>query len=426
MKVKEKSELNKNFTKLTQKRGISLIVLIVTIIVIIILAAAVILTVGKNNPVESAREATFKEDLRSFQDDLALSISKDYTAKAGQRDNKFNADKYTTGGEADSVYTYIPSFTKKYEGKFAIVNDELKYVGEEEKEIVWSKDLGVKKYFVMPESWKATIADATEEGVPIPKGFKYVTGTKETGTVIEDSIGNQFVWIPATETNYVKDPSFPGATPTGDDTLLPKDITDEAADVKKYGGFYIGRYEAGIPTGDTSPSNTTGIPVSKQGATVWTNITYDNAKASAESMISNEYVQTGLLTGKAWDRTCHWIEDYITTLNANSSLTKSQYYGNYYNSTFKYINSSKEEVEKLVNSRVKIPAGSTEYTKTKNIYDLAGNVYEWTAEACSTDRLIRGGYYYGRGGENPVSYRNDDPPSNINAGIGFRSRLYIK
>ena len=422
-----KTELNKKFTKLTQKRGISLIVLIVTIIVIIILAAAVILTVGKNNPVESAREATFKEDLRSFQDDLALSISKDYTAKAGQRDNKFNADKYTTEGEEDSVYTYIPSFTKKYEGKFAIVNDEIKYVGDEEKEVTWSKDLGVKTKPVVPADWKATIAEMTEDGVPIPKGFKYVTGTKETGTVIKDSLDNEFVWIPATETNYVKESSFPGATPTGDDTLLPKDITDEAADVKKYGGFYIGRYEAGIPTGDTSPSNTTGVPVSKQGATVWTNITYDNAKASAESMISNDYVQTGLLTGKAWDRTCHWIEDYIKTLNANSSLTKSQYYGNYDNSTFKYINSSNEEVEKLVNSSEKIPAGSTEYTKTKNIYDLAGNVWEWTAEAYNTNRIPRGGDYLVSGDVGPVSFRNCyGSPSRTYDDVGFRSRLYIK
>ena len=58
-----KNELNRNFIKLTQKRGISLIVLIVTIIVIIILASAVIITVGKNNPVESAREAKIKEDI---------------------------------------------------------------------------------------------------------------------------------------------------------------------------------------------------------------------------------------------------------------------------------------------------------------------------------------------------------------------------
>ena len=162
MKIKEKSELNKNFTKLTQKKGISLIVLIVTIIVIIILAAAVILTVGKNNPVESAREAAFKEDVRIFQDDLALSISKDYTEHAGQRDNKFNADKYTTGGEADSVYTYIPSFNKKYDGKFVIKEDELIYVEEKvsENEKKWLADMTVgAKEKPLAEKVEANVAE---------------------------------------------------------------------------------------------------------------------------------------------------------------------------------------------------------------------------------------------------------------------------
>ena len=402
MKVKKKSELNKNFTKLTQKSGISLIVLIVTIIVIIILAAAVILTVGKNNPVESAREATFKEDVQTFRDDLALSISKDYTAKAGQRDNKFSAKTLS------EMQKYIPSFTKKYEGKFAIVNDELKYVGEEEKEITWSKDLGVKKYFVMPENWKATIAEATEEGVPIPKGFTYVTGTKETGTVIKDSLDNEFVWIPATETSYVKDLNFPGATPTGDD--LPSNIADETADVKKYGGFYIGRYEAGIPTGDTAPSNKTGKPVSKQGAKVWTNIYYYNAKASAESMISNDYVQTGLLTGKAWDTTCHWIDDVVDIKNSCT-------YGNCWNSQ------SPANVEGYGSKQV---AGFSDKWSVKNIYDLAGNVWEWTSEAYSTNRILRGGSYSFGGGDLPVSYRNGVGPSYTNGSVGFRSRLYIK
>ena len=405
MKSKEKSELNKNFTKLTQKRGISLIVLIVTIIVIIILAAAVILTVGKNNPVESAREAAFKEDLRSFQYDLALSISKDYTANAGQRDSKFSATDF------DKIKDYIPSFTKKYEGKFAIVNDELKYVGDEEKEVTWSKELGVKKYFVMPESWKATIAEVTEDGVPIPKGFIYVTGTKETGTVIKDSLDNEFVWIPATEATYVKDLNFPkNCTPTGDD--LPSDITDEIADVKKYGGFYIGRYEAGIPIGDTDPSNKIGKPVIKKLATVWTNIDYDNAKASAENMISNDYVQTGLLTGKAWDTTCHWIGDIV-------DITNSCTYGNYSNS---------QSPANVTGYGTKQVAGFSDKWSVKNIYDLAGNVWELTAERSSSDCINRGGGFasIAAGSGGPVPYRSNISSSGTDVTLGFRTRIYIK
>lgn len=124
--------------KTKEKQGISLIVLIVTIIVIIILAAAVILTIGKNNPVESAKEGTFKEDVRSFQDDLALTISKDYTDKQGQRDEKFNATTF------DEMKEYIPSYTSKYDGKFKIVEDEL--IGTKkltDKEKKWLNDISV-------------------------------------------------------------------------------------------------------------------------------------------------------------------------------------------------------------------------------------------------------------------------------------------
>ena len=55
---------------------------------IIILAAAVILTISKNNPVENAKEATFKEDVRTFQDELAMTISKEYIDLQWQRDEK--------------------------------------------------------------------------------------------------------------------------------------------------------------------------------------------------------------------------------------------------------------------------------------------------------------------------------------------------
>jgi type II secretory pathway pseudopilin PulG len=132
-----------NFTKLTQKKGVSLIVLIVTIIVVIILAATVILTISKNNPIESAKEARFKEDMRTFQDELNMVMLKQYVEKQGQRDEKITADKYTKGGEKNSVYTYLSSFTKKYENKIAIKEGSLVYVGTDEKEKQWLVNSGI-------------------------------------------------------------------------------------------------------------------------------------------------------------------------------------------------------------------------------------------------------------------------------------------
>ena len=138
MKKVEKEKQKDNFTKLTQKKGISLIVLIITIIVIIILAAAVILTITKNNPVDSAKEATFKEDVKAFQDDLALTVAKQYTDKQGQRDQKISTSDY------DKIKNYIPSFTEKYKDKFIIQDDQL--VGTDslsEKEKTWANDINI-------------------------------------------------------------------------------------------------------------------------------------------------------------------------------------------------------------------------------------------------------------------------------------------
>ena len=405
MKLKEKTDVNKNFTKLTHKRGISLIVLIVTIIVIIILAAAVILTITKNNPVSSAKEATFKEDMASIQDELSMYLSKKYT------DNPTSFEKSSVNLSGDTMVTELPS-TKKYKDKVSVIKGKLVWAGETENntEYKWFSEVtdgATKKSESVRSEWKEKIAEEVE-GVPVPKGFTYKEGTKDTGLVIKDDNGNEFVWVPATKSTYRKDTSFPGVTPTRDDTL-PNGIKDETADVVKYGGFYIGRYEAGIPEGDTSPSNKIGIPVSKKDATVWTNINYTNAKASAENMISNEYVQTGLLTGKAWDTVCHWIK-------SDDELKDSRTYGN-------YINSLAPANE---NSGTKRTAGFNENWKVKNIYDLAGNVWEWTSEAYSSISISRGGSYDYGGSDFPVSCRDRDSASGANGVTGFRLRLYIK
>ena len=133
-----------------KQKGVSLIVLIVTIIVVIILAAVVILTLSKNNPIESAKEATFKEDVRIFQDELSMYIANDYAAKVGKRDYKITATGYekdeSSSDYANSVYKYIPSYKAKYDGKFIIKNDELRYneeINEQEKN--WCQSLNIKE-----------------------------------------------------------------------------------------------------------------------------------------------------------------------------------------------------------------------------------------------------------------------------------------
>ncbi len=415
MKKVEKEKQKNNFTKLTHKKGISLIVLIVTIIVIIILAAAVILTITKNNPVSSAKEATFKEDMSNIQDELSMYLSKKYT------ENPTSFEKSSVNLSGDSMVTELPS-TKKYKDKVSVVEGNLilnkSKVNSEEKK--WFNEV-IGNTSNVKEEWQDTIA-SVKYGVPIPIGFTYKEGTKDTGLVIQDEKGNEFVWVPVTESTYAKDFGFKSdfnatSTNTKDDTL-PNGITDETADVVKYGGFYIGRYEAGVPENQTtidgtssSTSNVKGMPISKKDATVWTDINYMNSKASAESMINNKYVQTGLITGTAWDAVCHWIK-------SDDELKDSRTYGNYNNS---------ESPANVTGYGTKQVSGYSDKWMVKNIYDLAGNVREWTSEkAGSSDFIYRGGSYDDDGSGDPVSYRGYTYAFSTDVGIGFRLRLYIK
>ena len=131
-------------------------------------------------------------------------------------------------------------------------------------------------------------------------------------------------------------------------------------------------------------------------------------------------VQSGLLTGKAWDRTCRWIEDYITTINTKSTLTYCRYYGNYRNSE------SPANIGTYTSNQKQL-SGANENWKTKNIYDLAGNIWEWTNEIYSSDnRISRGGGCIDNGDSRPLSCRNNYSYLLTSERMGFCLGLYIK
>ena len=240
------------------------------------------------------------------------------------------------------------------------------------------------------------------------------------GLVIEDSAENQFVWVPVDGSNvkYQKDFSYPSyyGTPslnTSDDTFPygegSTNLAKETTQITKYQGFYIARYEAS--------NNGSSIPASKK-AVPWVYITYAEAKSYSES-IDKEHdydtskIGTNLVTGTEWDTTMKWIQN---TKKYDVS-SDSGNWGNYYNSV------SPANVSGYGNLRV---TGYSENWKAKNIYDLAGNVREWTNEKRFSNGVNRGGSYGDYGSYNPAAYRNDYYDSSSGIFVGFRIALYIK
>ncbi len=101
------------------KKGISLITLIISIIVIIILAGAIILAISKNNPFESAKEAVFKGDISTIQEQLNVYVADQFLKTAGEFDSN------TMNGK---VSDYLSNLTK-YDDKIKVLNGKISYIG---------------------------------------------------------------------------------------------------------------------------------------------------------------------------------------------------------------------------------------------------------------------------------------------------------
>ena len=447
MKTKTKEKLRN-----TQK-GISLITLVITIVVIIILAAAVILSLNNNNPVGNASKAVREQDRANVQDKVntvLASIAGKYLCNVKVTPGEINEGiEYTlenpqnangvTGGTIGwnetkaNETTKDNSFTLEIErptygkdtanwyideqGRVTLTVGDETY-GDDITETPEDEELGEGTRVRAESAWNKPY---------VPTNFHYVEGTVNAGYVIADESGNEFVWIPVDGLNvkYEKwcEPEYSlSYTECSDvpDEEYPEGITSatESDVVNNAGGFYIGRYEAGVPEGQTtidgtssSTSNTSGMPVSKKGATVWTYIDYTNANNNAKAYMNNSEVASGLMTGKSWDSVCKWLEN--NGININDSST----YGNYNDSQ------SPANVDGYGKKQV---TGYSENWKVKNIYDLAGNTDEWTNEVYSSGRVVRGGSYNLIGSGPPVSYRYDSDVSSTVSFGSFRLQLYIK
>ena len=350
--------------------------------------------------------------------------------------------------------------------------------------------------------------EATSETAPYfpDNTFTKKEGTIDTGLVIQDANENEYVWVVVPRTTAVY-----ATTGLGKTTFTDADYTSIENDLKEYtktyrgstsysdtwyaddknegwlseteyktlknsmlksvyenGGFYVGRYEAGIETTGTNRTSNTDknsdgkyimpsiAPVTKADAYPYTYVTRTQAQNLA-SNVNSETKTSSLMFGVQWDLVLAFMHNKGNI--ADSTLTtNSTTIGNYINSTFdlnrgKYAqygqlgnewknfdsalgsivvsNETTGKMKKTEQSSdsnsILITTGGTEQSKVMNIYDIAGNVWEWTLEKTSitiNPCAYRGGSYSYAGSNGPAAYRNYTSTDGSYDSVGFRVSLF--
>ena len=306
--------------------------------------------------------------------------------------------------------------------------------------------------------------DTTPITVPVPKGYiaSKVTGetTVEDGFVIyegEEEVNdtnkdtaqttrNQFVWVPVanpsemygrdenckkwgklynfsstgiTANNWTekdgvmsvtsatssREPDVASSDSSNSVTLtqLETEFNSMIASVEKYGGFYIGRYETG------GLSQTEAVVV-KNNSDIGRQTWYTQYK-KAKGVAANSNVTTTMIWGCQWDAVMRWM------YNSGDAEKK----------TYTYDSTGKGNYDGTQGSTNKIiPTGSNDTYAVNNIYDMAGNVRDWTIEAFSTNnRVSRGGNYNLSASSNPASSRSNNSPTYSYSSLGSRLALYM-
>ena len=260
-------------------------------------------------------------------------------------------------------------------------------------------------YEYMQTNTKVTYSDGD---VWVPEGFRISTDSAENvqgGIVIEDKDLNQFVWVPvATIADYKRTWYTGNGSFSEYSEALP---ADEKTSVERYKGFYIGRYEAGDKENTEaktlrSSNDVTKTVTIKANQAPYNLVTRTQAISLAEGFATKQgyKAKTKLVSSYAWDTTIAFMQ------KVNSDYGSSSEEGNYIDTTFSYTDITGAKQTKAKYSEVLVPTGQT--TPVCNIYDMGGNVYEWTTESYSNKTFPyaeRGGIYGSDFANRPAGYR---------------------
>ena len=386
-----------------KNKGITLVALVVTIVVLLILAGVSInLVLGNNGIIAKAKDAETKSAEASENDLKGMNalVSEMEGALAGNGSNGSGSGNGNTGSG----------------NNFVTKNTEVTYPDGK----VW-----------------------------IPEGFRISTDSASTvqgGVVIEDKDLNQFVWVPvatladykrmaysynvATEETDTATNSIKIEYSSSDSNYFTEALPeDEKTSVERYKGFYIGRYEAGDKENTEaktlrSSNDVTKTVTIKANQAPYNYVTRTQAVSLAEGFATKQgyKAKTKLVSSYAWDTTIAFIEKTVNNYGSSSSQ------GNYSDTSVTYkdiTDESKPEKTKAENSSLLVATGQT--TPVCNIYDMGGNVFEWTTESYSITNFPyarRGGSYLSSFADSPAGRRLDGF-DDANANFGFRLTLFM-
>lgn len=420
-----------------KNKGVTLIALAVTIVVMLILAGVTISVLnGENGIVKQAQKAKEESKIKELKEKVRIDI-------AGKRVENINGELRVSVLKEilDKYFDNVPVETQ------ITSETELKAKEEYGKYEMKISDIDVGE--ITYETSYTIFKDVNGEQVPIPEGYIVSENSDENivnkGLVISDSRGNEYVWISCTvnsssnklqykrtEWGVEKDGTDNSRAIKDELTLKDIDVTYSKTDtdngineeiskeivaqinaekesIKKYGGYYIGRYEVG-------KDNKTAVIKAEQEPYV--NIKWSKAYELAKGIGGGEGATTYLCSSYSWDTAINFIQN---TTGKNYATSIIGFNGNWKGQEVK---DSSEKVIKPVNTAQRLNTGLT--TALCNIYDMGGNVGEFTTElnpGTSETVVLRGGDY---NNSNPAGYRWDNSSGSAFSHYGFRATLFLK
>ena len=386
-------------------RGITLIALVVTIIVLLILAGiSISMLTGQNGILNRASEAKEKTETSSV----------DEKRKLAQAEALMNTERTTYKG-VTLPEGFAPT---KIDGEDSI-DEGLVITDGYGNEYVWVE---VPKTGEVYKNAGLEITEfSDEEYGKIESDLKEYTKVYRSGTIFEDE--------------YVADNVNQG-------WFNDKKEYDDAKykmlkSIYKNKGFWVARYEAGIEKNRISSGSAEEIPISKPNVYTYNYVGRTQAKVLAEKVESGSYTSS-LMFGVQWDLILAFMHNKG---NIDNSLLvqDSKNIGNYANNLWSITNEkskySKDNgmnyygaVYKKDNSEnILLTTGADKSFSEMNIFDMAGNVLEWTLEKAYEDSSTcsyRGGMFEVDGNFNPMANRSSDYVTSSSYCIGFRVSMY--